>query len=172
MSLYETFGAPDSGVLPQCGCGCDDELHILEDPGNLKCFLPALFDLWARDALAADPEPFFERLHGYGFVVWPQQEREAVRAFLDAQWDVALRNGSEWAGGFLNAAILIECAAWLFDPLPLLQRWARSTHTNARLQLQAFLHHNLASGTAVLNTAYERPLFASRIEAWLARKGR
>ena len=146
-ALFDVFGGIAPAGMPQCACGCDEQLHIFEDAQNLKCFLPALFDLWARDALAADPEPFFERLYDYGFVVWPQPEREAVRSFLHAQWDVALRDGSEWAGGFLNAAILLECIAWLFDPLPLLERWECSAQANARLQMRAFLHHNLAGKT-------------------------
>lgn len=107
---------------------------------DFKHFLPRLLEL-----LTQDPFSDVERLMGklaYGqWWSWPDQEHEAVQAFLQAWWDGVLRREDieEWWDTCEVASVLEGIAQAEHDLTPYLRQWDALDTPSAVQHLAAFV---------------------------------
>jgi hypothetical protein len=128
---------------------------------DFRHFLPRIAELLARDGVVhtTDLVLFAGKLVYGGLASWPERERVAVRAWLDALVDRFV--GGE--PGVVDAATLLEAHRVLgMDTESLLDRWAVSEHVGSIEALADFVVHGerrWASSVAARRAAIERTLW-------------
>jgi hypothetical protein len=70
---------------------------------DLRHFLPRILELVARDGLGVDPQTVLGKLAYGHWERWPEDERVAIRAFLDAWLDETLRTDRGELGAVLSS---------------------------------------------------------------------
>jgi hypothetical protein len=119
QNLYETFARyPRPAVIESCPCGCtkpDATAHLVAVPlqelrfpdlldycfsaittqgtvNDFRYLLPRLLQGIAEEPCGCNPEILFGKLSYAKWQTWPEDEIEAVNAYLRAFWRKALRS--------------------------------------------------------------------------------
>jgi hypothetical protein len=145
------------------------------DLDDFKHFLPRLFEILAfdrfRDGFVA-METLVGALSRGGWNDWPVAERETVRSFLRAFWDVHLR---VWPSPEDVDTVLTSIAQAEDDLTPYLDAWEAATGREPVLHFADFLWHNIgraALGDRLWNAFYEgRDDQEAQVRAWLLGAG-
>jgi hypothetical protein len=105
------------------------------DESDFKYYLPRILELFPFESVGAVfPELIADKLLQAGWKTWPEEERAAVRAFVEALWELLLT--LEEGALQVTAEDALSWAARLFEDVsPLLSAWERSASPEASLHL-------------------------------------
>ncbi len=102
---------------------------------DFKYFLPRILELFPfQDLDAVSPELVARKIFDAGWKDWPEEERVAVRAYVEAVWDLLLTH--EVGSLLLQAEDVLGWAVRLIgDVGPLLSTWERTSTQAADVHL-------------------------------------
>lgn len=149
--------------------------HALTTVGDvdlLRYALPRLLDLTTRNTLLTDSEIVLGKLELGGWRSWPETERTAIVAFLQAWWISVLASpvrSADWRAltTLCSVAQTNLSLAWF------LQRWERPASVTATHHLAHLVDYlfDAESGTLRITIFWEeRPGQVAQLRIWLERR--
>ncbi len=117
-------------------------MSTVGDEEDFKHFLPRLFELVIQEPDSLEPELLGVKLSAARWKDWPDRQQAAVSAALETLWQGLLLKEYD---DFAVDSIFCGLALARMDVLALLQAWARTSSSVAKVNLERFKERNRAS---------------------------